>query len=125
MRRTIPAALVIALALTAPACGGDSKQKALKTSLSALNAARDGFIAWDKNHQDKIVAGATSLDDGKVKLDRYRKTREPVLQGFTVAYSALAAAALSPSVAMILEASKAATGLYALIRGFGADEKVE
>jgi hypothetical protein len=109
--------LILVLLLALPACPGpDSKQKALQTSLTALNAARDGFVAWDKSHQQKIVDGATSLEQGKAALAAYRAKREPVEQGFVVAYSALAVAALEKSAAMILEAALAAKEVYTLIK---------
>jgi len=98
-------------------CGGDaSKQKALKTSLVALNAAREGFVTWDEHHQAQIVADSTSLEQGQAALKDYRDKRAPIVEGFTVAYSALAAAALEPSVEMLVEASKAAMAVYQLIK---------
>jgi hypothetical protein len=109
--------LILVFLLALPACPGpDAKQKALQTSLTALNAAREGFVAWDKNHQQKIVDDATSLDQGKAALAAYRTKRAPVEQGFVVAYSALAVAALEKSAAMILEAALAAKEVYGLIK---------
>lgn len=106
---------IVLLALTA--CPGpDARQKALQTSLVALNAARDGFLSWDGNHQQQIVREATSLENGQAALSEYRTRRESVVQGFTVAYSALAAAALEKSAAMILEAATAAKEVYTLIK---------
>jgi hypothetical protein len=113
-RQSLAAALVV---LVAASCGGpDAKQKALRTSLLALNAARDGFVAWDKTHQDKIVADAESYDQGKAALEVYRTKREPVVHGFSAAYSALAAAALDPSLEMVVEAAVAAKSVYDLIK---------
>jgi hypothetical protein len=58
---------LVILAMVA-ACGPDAKQQALKYSLTGLNAARDGFVVWDANHQQKIVDDATSLEQGKQAL---------------------------------------------------------
>jgi hypothetical protein len=114
---------LVILAMVA-ACGPDAKQQALKYSLTGLNAARDGFVVWDANHQQKIVDDATSLEQGKQALADYRAKREKVLQSFTVAYSALAVAALDPSAEMLVEALAAATEVYKLIKTF-TDGEVE
>jgi hypothetical protein len=122
-RSTAYAPLILAVFLALPACPGpDAKQKALQTSLTALNAARDGFVAWDKQHQEKIVENATSLEQGKAALATYRAKRAPVEQGFVVAYSALAAAALEKSAEMILEAALAAKEVYKLVKLLTNDE---
>ncbi len=112
------ASIVIVLLALAAACGPNAKQQALKYSLTGLNAARDGFVVYDANHQQKIVDDATSLDQGKQALADYRAKREKVLQSFTVAYSALAVAALDPSAEMLVEALSAATEVYKLIKTF-------
>ncbi|UCC72057.1 MAG: hypothetical protein JSV86_17065 [Gemmatimonadota bacterium] len=111
-------ALVIFVALAATSCGPTAKEKALKYSLTGLNAARDGFVVWDEAHQKKIVEDATSLEEGKAALAAYRFKRERVLQSFTVAYSALAVAALDPSAEMLIEALQAAREVYTLIKTF-------
>jgi len=110
---------VICLVLAA-SCGPSAKQKALKYSLTGLNAARDGFVVWDAAHQQKIVDDATSLEGGQTALAAYRTRREHVLQSFIVAYSALAVAALDPSAEMLIEALNAAKEVYALIKTFTA-----
>ena len=87
--------LALAVALCAgTACG--NHQTELKTSLTVLDAARDGFTAWDDEHQHVIVTQATSLEQGQTALADYRKKREPVIRGFELAYKALATAALTP-----------------------------
>jgi hypothetical protein len=91
-----------------------ARQKALSTALASLNGARDGFTTWDSRYQQEIVASATSIEDGRTKLTTYREKREPILRGFVVAYSLLAAAALGDSG--LLEVQKAAIGLAAAIQ---------
>ncbi len=98
-RRRTPILLVLAVALAA-ACGPrsdgpatDQARLGLQTALTATNAARDAFVAWDKDHQERIVAEATSLDDGKAKLAAYRMRRADVSASFVLAYSAIAGAA--------------------------------
>lgn len=86
---------MLALAFCAVAACANH-QAELGASLTVLNAARDGFTAWDDQHQGDIVKAATSLEQGKGELDAYRKRREPVIRGFEIAYKALATAALTP-----------------------------
>jgi hypothetical protein len=104
------------LVLLLAACGANPRQEALQTSLTALNTARNGFVAWDKAHQQKIVAGAATYEEGKAAIDAYRAKRAKVVQGFVVAYSALAAAALDDKTSMLIEAAIAAQELYKLIK---------
>jgi hypothetical protein len=103
MRRTIPVLIVLA-ALTAcgPRSDGpaiDQTRLGLQTALTATNAARDAFVAWDKDHQARIVEEATSLDDGKAKLAAYRMQRADVSATFVLAYSAIAGAATALALA--------------------------
>lgn len=88
----------------------------MQASLVALNTARDTFVMWDGQHQKGLVAKAESLEDGKKLLADYRSRRQTVVQGFIVAYSALAAAALEDKTEALIEAAVAARSLYALIK---------
>jgi hypothetical protein len=98
------------------ACGPNAKQKTLTTTLTGLNAARDGFIAWDNTHQQNIVKKATSLADGQAKLKTYRAKRAKLEAGFAVAYKAVATAALDLKQENLLIALSAVVELYADIR---------
>ncbi len=115
-RRAVVGVVFLTAAVSATACGPNARQTALKTSLTALNAARDGFVQWDKQKQTKIVADAKTLEDGKKALADYRSKRAPVIEGFTVAYSALALAALDDNMARLTEAINTAAALYKLIK---------
>lgn len=88
------AAIVVVLLV---ACGGgsftDKANKTLATSLAATNAARDQFLAWDKAHQLELVDGSTTKDEAQAKLAAYRMKRQPMLKAFTMAYTAIGAAA--------------------------------
>ncbi len=88
--------LLAAVVAVVASCANHQAQ--LQTSLTLLNAARDGFVAYDDTHQHDIVKDATSLEQGQTELEVYRKKREYVLRGFEVAYKSLAAAALKPTV---------------------------
>jgi hypothetical protein len=115
MRNRVPHVLPVLL-LLAVACGPNAKQKALKTTLAGVNAARDGFVAWDYAHQQGIVDDATSLEDGKAKLKAYREKREKAVISFEIAYRALAVAALDLTAANVGEALRAAGDLFDLTR---------
>jgi hypothetical protein len=90
-------AALIALSLVAEllmGCGANQRQKALTTALVGVNAAREGFLAWDEKHQQNIALLAKSYEEGRELLANYRENREMVVNGFELAYQGLAAAAL-------------------------------
>jgi hypothetical protein len=116
MRNRAVYLLPLILLLLAGACGPNAKQKALRTTLVSVNAARDGFVTWDYVHQQGIVDDATSLEDGKAKLKAYREKREKAVISFEIAYRALAVAALDLTTANVGEALRSAGDLYMLIR---------
>jgi hypothetical protein len=89
-------ALILAIAVISAACS--NHQAGLRDSLATLNAARDGFIAWDDAHQADLVRRATSLEQGKADLLRYRTEREKIVGAFELAYKVIATAALDPTV---------------------------
>lgn len=110
--KSIPFALLLVILLGfLPSCGGAGKhENTLKASLISLNAARDGFVAWDREHQDQIVREAPTYVEGRQRLDDYRKDRERVVAGFEIAYRALAVAALKRddiSITLMLAEAKA------------------
>lgn len=113
--------LVVALLLAA-GCGPTATQRALNTSLAALNAASDGFLAWDEKHQQAIVDGPGTVEEKEAKIAEYRAKRDKVVQGFIVAYGALAAAAADQTVQKLLEAAKACQAAYDLIKSMMAPE---
>jgi hypothetical protein len=116
MHKRVAWLLPVLLLIAVSNCGPDAKQKALRTTLTGLNAARDGFVAWDYVHQQGIVDSAVSLEDGKAKLKDYRTKREKVVISFELAYRALAVAALDMTSANIGEALRAAGDLFDLVR---------
>jgi hypothetical protein len=93
-------------------CGPNRRTRTLKATLTAINAARDGFVAWDRDHQHQIVEKATTRDTAQLELDSYRMRREAIVAGFTAAYRALAAAATSGDEASLRAALAAAGELH-------------
>ena len=71
MRRLI----FISLAALA-ACTHNDRADTIRASLIAVDAARDGLLVYDREHQPSLVAGAVSGDDARAKLLAYRATRD-------------------------------------------------
>lgn len=97
-----PRAITLLLVVVAFVSACASHQAELRIALTTINAASDGFVAWDDQHQADVVAHAVSLDQGKADLASYRKKREPVIRIFAVAYKATATAALEPTTENLL-----------------------
>lgn len=114
--RLLPVLILFGVLMPA-ACEG-ARQKSLRVTLTSLNAARDGFTAWDSAKQQRIVEASTSFEEGAKQLNVYRNSRIKIVQAFTAAYSALALAAVDSSPASLIEAAKAARELYDLIKQF-------
>ena len=85
--------LLLLVVLALAACGASARQKTIQGALVGVNAARDGFITWDSQHQLSIVEKATSREEAELALKDYRTRREVVKEAFEVAYRALAVAA--------------------------------
>lgn len=113
--------LFIGIVMAAPACSSANKRtKTLQTTVTAVNAARDGFFAWDRQHLIAIVKNSSSRDDALVTERLYAERKKLVIDSFEVAYRALAVAATQAddlsfraamaSAAELLDAIKKLTG---------------
>ena len=100
-RRSTPSIAVLVLFLVV-GCGGSFVHKANKTlvaSLAVPNAARDGFVSWDRAHQLELVDSSATKAEAVARLKTYRAKRAKVLKAFTVAYVSIdIAVALMPLV---------------------------
>jgi len=94
----------------------NATQKALSITLATLNASRDGFLEYDGVHQQNLVAASTDLADGKLKLEAYRRAREPIIRALFVAYAALAAATADQTSGKLDEAGKAVQIVFEMVR---------
>jgi hypothetical protein len=103
---------VITIGLLLAACTKTARKDTIGAALLATNAVRDGFVQYDDTTQAKIVAEATSLEEGKAKLKEYREKRAKVLALFPVAYYSIAAAAQANDDASF---AKMKTSLKALL----------
>lgn len=85
--------VMFGLCISAAACTKNQRIKTIHASLVSVNAARDGFVAWDRQHQTAIVDKATSREQAERELAAYRTRRELVERGVEVTYRAFAVAA--------------------------------
>lgn len=87
--------LLVLVFVMLASCGPGTREKTLSTTLASVNGARDGFLAYDEIRQEKIIAQATSLEDGKARLTAYRTARQHVEDSFNLVYRLLAVAAIN------------------------------
>ncbi len=114
--------LAIAFLISVPACGASARDRAVQSALVTTNAARDVFIAFDRQHQAAIVAAATSEVGGAAALAEYRTKRAIAVTYFEALYRALAIAAVitdDPNNLTVL--ARAAGMLFAELRVLGVD----
>ncbi|MDQ3153614.1 MAG: hypothetical protein M3R63_18510 [Actinomycetota bacterium] len=104
------------------ACGPGAKERALRTTLTGVNAARAAFVTWDGLAQDRIVEEATSLASGQHELEQHRAKRAALVAAFEGAYFALAIAATDRKDHDLASAALAAAKLYALYRALVGDD---
>ncbi len=112
--------LWLMLVFMVPSCSKATREKALDDTFTALNASRDAFLAWDRDHQDAIIQQATTLEDGQKKLAAYRKARDTVLAAGAVAYAALGLAQAGNDDPSLLTALEKARDLYAAVKNLAA-----
>lgn len=94
----MPIIIAAILLLTCSGCGGAAKaadraNRSIAATLEAVNAAHEGFVEWDKIHQDEVLAASGSQEEYDAKVAGYRLERGKVTQAFVAAYSTIAAAA--------------------------------
>lgn len=107
---------LVMIAIT-PGCSGPTKRtRTLQTTLTAVNAARDGFVAWDRQHQHELVEKATTKDAANQAIDAYHKKREPITTSFEIVYRAVAMAATQTDELSMQAALAKAGELYDAIK---------
>lgn len=105
------APIVLALVF---ACGASAREKTIKTTYVAVNAAATGFVAFDKKHQLDVVAQAKDRATAEAELAAWRAKQADVERAVSAAFRAIAAAAIAnddPSVAGMLQAATVLSGL--------------
>jgi acyl-CoA synthetase (AMP-forming)/AMP-acid ligase II len=114
------ATFLACLLAAAPACTGNQRQKTLRATVISVNAARDGFVEYDRQHQLALVEKAATREEGEKSLAAYRLKRTPVVAGFEATYIALTIALTQtddPSLRAALEASSAMIAAIKSITG--------
>lgn len=98
-------------------CGMSQREKTIHASYVTTNGAHTAFVAYDRSHQVAIVNSAKSLAEGQASLTAYREKRAKVVELFSGAYRALAAAAVvSDDPENLATLSEAASLLVAALR---------
>jgi DNA/RNA-binding domain of Phe-tRNA-synthetase-like protein len=97
--------------MTMSACDRSQRVDTIHSTLIAVNAARDGFTAWDRQHQQTLVAAAVTRETAEQSVSSYRDGRRHVVDGFEVTYRALAVAATQTDDVSLSAALTTATEL--------------
>lgn len=118
--KTPTKAILLSILVLFAACGPTARETALRTTLVTVDAARDGFEAWDQEHQGKLIATAQTGDEARASVASYREKRLVVINGFDLAYKAIAHAAVLLDDASIANALAAAADLKTAIEALGA-----
>ena len=99
----------------------DARQKALQGTLATVDAMRDGFVVWDDVHQSDLVDDASSLEEGKEALTKYRKQREKVLFAFETVYRLIAIALIDENNLSLNDVTTAVSDVYTTIEKLTGD----
>jgi 3-deoxy-D-manno-octulosonic acid (KDO) 8-phosphate synthase len=96
--RSVVSRIAVLFLVVLVACGSSASQRAstISAALVTVDAARDGFVAYDAAHQAQIVDAATSGSGARAELATYRQARDAATGPtglLTTAYRAIAAAA--------------------------------
>lgn len=86
-------ACCMVVATVGAACGPNKRAQTITVALTSVNAARDGFLAWDASHQKALVDSATSREEAEASVAHYYERRKPVTDMLVLVYRALAVAA--------------------------------
>ena len=89
-------------------CAASQRGDTIKAALVTVDGARDGFLAYDRAHEQQLVAESTSPEDAHAKLAAYQAKRAQVDPLFGAAYRGIAAA-------QILNDDTSLTGMQAAI----------
>jgi hypothetical protein len=107
--------LCVCALLAIVACGPNRRTRTLQATVTAINAARDGFVAWDLAHQKELVAKASHRAEALALVEEYRASREFVVVAFGAAYRAVAIAATQGDEQSLKDALKTADELRVVL----------
>lgn len=112
--------LLLSLVMLFVACGPTARETTLRTTLITVDTARDTFGVWDQQHQGTLIATAQTADEARASIASYREKRLAVINGFDLAYKAIAHAAILLDDVSIANALAAAADLKSAIEALGA-----
>jgi tRNA A-37 threonylcarbamoyl transferase component Bud32 len=94
----------------------------LRVALALVDAARGGFLEWDRQRQTNIAERATSRDEGMKALTKHRERTKRLVQYFVRAYSLVGIAADVDPVASLagIERLANATDRFLLANRLGS-----
>jgi len=107
---------LVLLSITALACGASARMKTLEATVISVDTARDGFLSWNKSHEQAIVASAQNREQALSNVAAYYEARGPVVEGFQLAYRAIALAATKSDDTSLKTALEAAKDLLARLQ---------
>lgn len=108
--------VILALLLGCVACTKSQRVDTIHATVVAVDAARDGFTSWDLAHQQALVDASASRDDATKAVAEYRLKQAQIVNGFEVAYRALAVAATQTDEPSLKAALAAASDLIDAIK---------
>jgi|SRR5262245_11266851 len=114
-RAPVRISLVMVL-LAMASCTRGQRVDTIHTTLVAVTSARDGFTAWDRQHQLALVSAASTREEAEASVSSYHASRAIVIDGFEFAYRALAVAATQTDELSLRAAVGAADDLIAKVR---------
>jgi hypothetical protein len=81
--------LLIANLLLIASCSHSARVKTINATITAVDAAHEGLVEWDKQERTRIVDQATSRDEAVAKLSAQDTKIAPVVVLVASAYRAL------------------------------------
>lgn len=112
MTTSIRTAALAIVAVLVCACGPGAKEKAVRTTLVSVNAAREAMLVWDDRTQDAIIEHATDEVTGQAELEKHRDKRDELVALFEASYYAIAIAATDTSDLHVADMFTAVAKLY-------------
>lgn len=123
MRRALVprVSLVLLITLVVAGCGASARTKALRTSLVALNIARDTMRATSKEREKQIVDDCDppncTKEEGHARLEEWRAHVDAVAVAIDDGYDAIWTAALLDDLKSASTAGSAVAKALDLVKG--------
>lgn len=85
--------LILVASVALAACGASARMHAILTAMVTVDAARDGFLAYDAAHEQDLKNAAKSEAEGHAALGAWREKSDQVLRLITAALGSIKVAA--------------------------------